>query len=103
MSDQAKPDPSFPLQESNMFRDISSSQQPLDSAAGNSKKILGLRWDPKDDEFRFEMYVNFSQTRGKLRTGSDLCLENIPYEVPVALIKRRYYRKLMEFMIPWTL
>ena len=51
MSDQSKPDASFSLQESNMFRDIFSSHQSLDSAAGNGQKILGLKWDPKDDEF----------------------------------------------------
>ena len=88
MSDQSKPDVSFSLQESNMFGDIFSSHQPLDSAAGNGQKILGLKWDPKDDEFRFEVHVNFSPKRGKLRTGPYLCLESIPSEVPVALTKR---------------
>ena len=88
MSDQSKPDASFSLQESNMFGDIFSSHQPLDSAAGNGQKILGLKWDPKDDEFRFEVHVNFSPKRGKLRTGPYLCLESIPSEVPVALTKR---------------
>ena len=88
MSDQSKPDASFSLQESNMFGDIFSSHQPLDSAAGNCQKILGFKWDPKDDEFRFEVHVNFSLKRGKLRTGPDLCLENIPSEVPVAFTKR---------------
>ena len=90
MSDQSRPDASFSLQESNMFGDIFSSQQPLDSATGNSQKILGLKWDPKDDndEFRFEVHVNFSPKRGKLRTNQDLCFENIPSEVPVALTKR---------------
>ena len=88
MSDQSKPEVSFSLQESNMFGDISSSHQPLDSAAGNSQKIRGLKWDPKNDEFRFEVHVNFSLKRGKLRTGPDHCLENIPSKVPVALTKR---------------
>ena len=43
MSDQSKPDASFSLQESNMLGDIFSSHQPLDSAAGNGQKILGLK------------------------------------------------------------
>ena len=103
MSDRSKSDASFSLQESNMFGDIFSRYQPLDSAAGNGQKILGLKSDPKDDEFRFEVHVNFSPKRGKLRTGPDLRLENIPSEVPVALTKEWYYRKLMEFMIPWAL
>ena len=60
MSDQSKPEASFSLQESNMFGDTSSSHQPLNSAAGNGQKILGLKWDPKNDEFRFEVHMNFS-------------------------------------------
>ena len=54
------------------------------------------------------MYVNFSQTRGKLRTGSDLCLENIPYEVLVALIKRMVLSQVngiydpLDFVSPFT-
>ena len=43
MSDQSKPEASFSLQESNMFRDISSSHQPLESPAGNGQKILDLK------------------------------------------------------------
>ena len=66
MSDRSKPDVSFSPQESNMFRDIFNSHQPLDSAAGNGQKILGLKWDPKDGEFKYEVHVNFSQKRGNL-------------------------------------
>ncbi len=53
-----------------------------------SHKVLGLRWDPKTDSFLFDVRINFSPKKRKVRTGPDLCIDQIPEEMPLALTKR---------------
>eukprot|EP00794_Sanderia_malayensis_P021204 gene21204-23286_t len=55
---------------------------------GDSHKVLGVGWDPTTDSFVFNVGVNFSPKRRKLRTGPDLTIDQIPLEMPLALTKR---------------
>lgn len=46
--------------------------QDINVLESDSKKILGLKWNPKDDYFSFKVKVNFSHKVKKIRTGPDL-------------------------------
>ena len=46
-------------------------------------KILGMKWDPNFDVFKFDVHLNFSPKHRKLRTGPDLNLENVSMKIPL--------------------
>ena len=46
-------------------------------------KILGMKWDPKSDVFRFDVRLNFSPKRKRSRIAADLCLEDLSQEIPL--------------------
>ena len=52
------------------------------------EKVLRVSWDPKEDCFHFEVKLNFSQKKRKVRTGPSLRKEQIPNEIPSNLTKR---------------
>lgn len=52
------------------------------------EKVLGIAWSPSEDCFHFEVKLNFSPKKKKLRTEPDLNKEQIPREIPTNLTKR---------------
>ena len=56
--------------------------------ATDNEKVLGIVWNPEEDCFHFEVKLNFSPKKKKLRTGPDINREQIPKEIPTNLTKR---------------
>ena len=54
----------------------------------DNERVLGMDWDPVEDQFRFKVKLNFSPRKRKVRTGPDLNIAQIPAGVPIALTKR---------------
>ena len=50
--------------------------------------MSGVGWNPKTDSFHFSVRINFSPRKKKIRTGSDLNINQIASEIPIALTKR---------------
>lgn len=48
-------------------------------------KVLGVAWNPVNDQFCFKVKLNFSERKRKLRTEPDL----EPNQIPVNLTKRK--------------
>ena len=53
-----------------------------------TERVLGMDWDPVEDQFRFKVKLNFSPRKRKVRTEPDLNIAQIPAGVPIALTKR---------------
>ena len=54
----------------------------------DKEKAFGIAWSPREDCFHFEVKLNFSPKKKKLRTGPDLSKDQIPREIPANLTKR---------------
>ena len=46
-----------------------------DEQEGGDAKVLGMRWNPKRDNFEFKININFSPKKRKVRTGPNLSIE----------------------------
>lgn len=54
----------------------------------NREKVLGMQWDPKNDELLFKIRVNFSQKFRKIRSGPDMSREDCENSFPSILTRR---------------
>ena len=66
-----------------MFKDAELPTESKPEEETEIHKILGMKWDPNFDVFKFDVYLNFSPKRRKLRTGPDLNLENVSMKIPL--------------------
>jgi hypothetical protein len=61
---------------------------PLDNRHDISSKILGVVWDTQKDELRFQVRLNFSEKKRKIRDGVDITLKSIEKDFPTTLTRR---------------
>ena len=66
----------------------SSAIVPLDNRHDISSKILGVVWDTQKDELRFQVRLNFSEKKRKIREGVDITLKSIEKDFPTILTRR---------------
>lgn len=52
------------------------------------EKVLGMIWEPKEDQFSFKVRINFSAKYKNIRTGPNLTVNEILEKVPKPLTKR---------------
>lgn len=52
------------------------------------EKVLGMTWEPKEDQFSFKVKINFSKKCKNVRTGLDLTVDEITHKMPNSLTKR---------------
>lgn len=52
------------------------------------EKVLGMIWEPKEDQFSYKVRINFSARRKNIRTGPDLTAKDIAHKIPKQLTKR---------------
>ena len=60
----------------------------IDPTSTTKEKVLGVLWDPVEDNLLFKVKLNFSSKRKGLRSEPDLKQEEIPQRVPTHLTKR---------------
>ena len=66
----------------------SSAIVPLDNRRDVSSKVLGVVWDTQKDELRFQVRLNFSEKKRKIREGVDITLKSIEKDFPTILTRR---------------
>ena len=66
----------------------SSAIVPLDNRHDVSSKVLGVVWDTQKDELRFQVRLNFSEKKRKIREGVDITLKSIEKDFPTILTRR---------------
>ena len=72
-------------------------------------RVLGLGWDPRSDVILYEVTLNLSSKRRRLRTGANLKKVDIPKALPDILTKRTVQEQVMKIynplglVIPFTL
>ena len=54
----------------------------------STEKVLGIIWNPVKDYLCFEVRLNFSRKKHKLRVETDSKTNPLPYEIPEQLTKR---------------
>lgn len=64
------------------------------------ERVLGLVWNPKKDEFKFETKINFSPQVKKVRTEPDLREEDVNTRVPKSLTKREVLSQISSIYDP---
>ncbi|KAK3881885.1 hypothetical protein Pcinc_013710 [Petrolisthes cinctipes] len=52
------------------------------------EKVLGMRWEPKKDQFIFKVSINFSKKYKKVHTEPNLTVDDILKKAPNSLTKR---------------
>ncbi|XP_045104356.1 uncharacterized protein LOC123517398 [Portunus trituberculatus] len=52
------------------------------------EKVLGMIWEPKEDQFSFKVRINFSKRCKNVRPGPDLTADEITHKLPSSLTKR---------------
>ncbi|KAK3896107.1 hypothetical protein Pcinc_000205 [Petrolisthes cinctipes] len=52
------------------------------------EKVLGMRWEPKKDQFIFKVSINFSKKYKKVHTEPNLTVDDIIKKAPNSLTKR---------------
>ena len=71
-------------------------------------KVLGMYWNPLNDEFQFKVKINFSPKQRKVRTGPDLTFEQLNME-GTAITKRMILSQIngihdpYGFLVPFTM
>ena len=53
-----------------------------------TEKVLGVSWNPVEDNFCFRVKLNFSERKKKLRTEPDIKLHQLQEKIPQFLTKR---------------
>ena len=59
-----------------------------ETAQEEAQKILGLRWNPEEDVFTFDIHLNFSPKVRNLRTGPDVDRDFLQSNDSIVLTKR---------------
>ena len=54
----------------------------------STEKVLGIIWHPVKDYLCFEVKLDFSRKKNKLRTERNLKINQLPNEIPEQLTKR---------------
>lgn len=54
----------------------------------HDEKVLGLKWDPREDTFGYKVVMNFSKKFRNVREGPCLTKSNLESEIPKILTKR---------------
>ncbi|KAK4310069.1 hypothetical protein Pmani_018335 [Petrolisthes manimaculis] len=67
------------------------------------EKILGLRWNPKEDYFSFIVKVNFSPRVRKIRSGPNLERDEIDIKFPEILTRRMILSQIASLYDPLRL
>ena len=60
----------------------------IDFCPKESSKVLGVHWNPATDQLQFNVKVNFSPRRRKMRTGPDMQASQLQSDIPFVLTKR---------------
>lgn len=63
-------------------------------------KALGVGYEPETDKLRVMTSINFSKKRGKMRTGLDLCEDDIRSNTPNPLTRRVLLSQIAGFYDP---
>lgn len=66
----------------------------------DNEKVLGLKWNPKDDKFSFNVRVNFSPKVKKIRSGPDWDRRDIEFNFPEFLTRRMILSQVASFYDP---
>lgn len=61
---------------------------------------LGVGYEPETDKLCIMMSINFSKKRGKIRTGLDLCEDEIRSNTPNPLTRRALLSQIAAFYNP---
>ena len=65
-----------------------------------AEKVLVMSWELQGDYFRFDVRLNFSRKRGKLRSQSNLSVQNFDEKIPSVLTKRMLLSQLNSIYDP---
>jgi len=72
-------------------------------------RVLGVVWNPVQDQIRYQVSLNFSKKKRGARTGPDLEVEDMPHSIPKELTRRIVLEQVMSlfdplgFLCPYTL
>ena len=81
----------------------------LNLLAADEEKVLGLNWDPLNDEFLFKVKLNFSKKCKKVREGPNLYRDELEDRLPIYLTRRSVYSQVnsiydpLGIIVPFTL
>ena len=67
------------------------------------ERMLGIKWDPSRDVFRFSVNINLSPLRNKSRTGPNLSREQLLQDPPKSITRREYYSQVQSLFDPMGL
>ncbi|VDI24027.1 Hypothetical predicted protein [Mytilus galloprovincialis] len=73
---------------SNLQSPVSGESVEVDLDEFAHEKILGMRWDPKQDLFDFKVKINFSPKYKNVRKGENITKSQIESSVPTSLTPR---------------
>ena len=68
--------------------------------ADGAEKVLGMSWVLQGDYFRLDVRLNFSRKRGKLRSQSNVSVENFDEKIPSVITKRMLLSQLNSIYDP---
>ena len=71
-----------------------------DSSVMGVQKVLGLKWDVKEDVFKFQVKLNFSLKKRKVRSGPNLIKSDINELSQALLTKRQILSQINGFYDP---
>ena len=64
----------------------------------NHQGVLDVEWNLKSDSFQFKVHLNFSLSKKKQRTGSDIQLSNLTRQEQIPLIKKMLLSRVNGFV-----
>ena len=67
---------------------------------GEKSRVLGVVWVPKLDELRFEVKINFSKKKRKIKIGPDVEKAELAKEIPAILTRRIVMLQVMSIFDP---
>ena len=57
-------------------------------------KVLGKKWNPRSDTFRFVIRINFAAIGRNIRTGADMSKDQVKELNPLSFTKREIYSQV---------
>ncbi len=71
-----------------------------DSADDSTSRVLGVAWDPVEDNLVYRVSLNFCRKKKGVHTGPNLQLADLPKMIPAVLTKRMVLSQIMRIFDP---
>lgn len=66
----------------------------------DKSRVLGVLWKPGSDVLTFEVKINFSEKKRKIRTGPDVLRADLEHQLPIILTRRIVMAQVMTIFDP---